>query len=179
MKKLTVFLLLLTITSVFVSCNPIEDLNGADTSLSQITEEELLQKEVNWSAVSLKEKSFVNRPAAMPSDYYAAEGFSEEMDLDHYRMEVGSASGITNLVATRLEAGQGVTIVVESEIEQGNLAIVLLKRGEEHHQLIYQFDTGTVDIYKFTADEFGIYYVRAGVESFAGSIEVNRNFSGE
>ena len=177
MKKLHRLIFFLSIALMIVSCNPIEDLNGSDTSLSQITEAQLLEKEVNWNAVSLKEMSFVNHSGILPSDYYAIEGFSEQLDLDHYRMQVGSASGITNLVATRLEAGESVMIVVESEIEEGNLAIVLLEKGQENHQLVYQFQTGTVDIYKITAEQSGIYYVRAGVESFAGSIEVNRSFS--
>jgi hypothetical protein len=151
-------------------------MNGeADTSLSQITAEELYGIEVNWSATSLKTQSSVNHPGILPANYYAPEGFTEEMDKDFYQMSVGSASGITNLVGTRLEAGQGLTIAVESQIDAGNLEIVLLKKGENSNEFIYQFTTDTVDIYRFTAEEFGIYYVRAGLESFAGSIEVNRS----
>lgn len=174
MKKNVPLLLLLFLTLLIVSCASIEDLNGEDTHLSQITTDELYGQEVGWSASNLKKQSYVDHAGMVPADYYAAAGFTEAMDKDYYRLECGSASGTTNLVGIRLEARQDVTLVVESEIREGNLEIVLLKHGEEANEFLYQFETNTVDVYKLSAEEFGIYYVRAGVESFAGMIEVNR-----
>lgn len=177
MKRHFGLLILLSLTILFSACNPIEDLNGEDTSLSQIAKDELYGFDVSWSASNLKTKSTVNHQGVVPSNYYAAEGFTEEMDKDYYEMSCGSASGISNLVGTRLEAGQSVTIEVNSQIEEGNLEIILLKRGENNNEFLYQFETDTVDTFTLTAEEFGIFYVRAGVESFAGSIVINRNFN--
>jgi len=88
-----------------------------------------------------------------------------------------SASGITNLIATKLEGeGEKVSFTVSSRIEQGNLNVVLVKRGDEKDELIYEFKTGKEDAYELIADGFGIYYIRAGLESFKGDIIVSRNF---
>ena len=177
MKKLSFLFVLAVLVFTVAGCDAIDDLNGeADTSLSQITIEELYGKDVQWSASNLKTKSSVSHSGILPNSYYAAEGFTEELDKDNYQMQCGSASGITNLIAVRLEAGESVTINVESQIDQGNLELVLLKRGEESHEFIYQFETDGTDSYSLSAENFGIYYVRAGLESFGGSIEVTRSF---
>ena len=175
MKKLSIVLMILVMSLFFAGCNAIEDLNGEDTSLAQITTDELYGLDVSWSASNLKTKSTVNHPGILPADYYAPQGFTEEMDKDYYQMSCGSASGLSNLVGTRLEAGQSMTIKVNSQIEKGNLEIVLLKRGDDGHEFLHQFETNATESYTFTAEEFGIYYVRAGVESFAGSVEINRS----
>jgi predicted homoserine dehydrogenase-like protein len=93
-------------------------------------------------------------------------------------MECKSASGITNLIATKSEEDGGkISFEVSSDIEEGNLYIVLVKRGDEKDEIIYEFITGKKDSYELTANEFGIYCIRAGLESFKGEIIVSRDFS--
>ena len=158
------------------ACGKIDDTNGeADTRLSQITDEELYGHSMGWNATGLKTHS--RRNVARTSNYYANEGFRETDDYDYYEVGCKSASGTTNLIATKLNDGDKVVFEVKSQISSGNLKVVLLKRGEKTNELVYEFETGKTDTFKLTSDGFGIYYVRAGVESFGGEIVVTREVS--
>jgi hypothetical protein len=155
------------------ACEKIDDTNGeADTSLSQITDETLYGHNLGWSATGLKTQS--RRNVARTGDYYANEGFREADDYDYYQVSCKSASGITNLIATKLNDGEKAVFEVESQIVSGNLKVVLLKRGEKTDELVYEFETAQTDTFELTSDGFGIYYLRAGVESFGGEIIVTR-----
>ncbi len=158
------------------ACRNIDDTNGeTDTSLSQITDEELYGHNIGWSATGLNTQS--RRNVARTSNYYANEGFRETDDYDFYKVSCKSASGTTNLIATKLDDGEMAVFEVESQISSGNLKVVLLKRGEKTDELVYEFETGQTDAFELIPDGFGIYYVRAGVESFGGEIIVTREVS--
>ena len=172
MKRISIYMMSIIGILLLAACGAIEDTNGEDTSLVQITSEQIISHDIGWSASGLKTKS--ERAATRQSNYYANEGFRESDDYDYFQVECKSGSGITNLIATKMEEGQVAVFTVESQIESGNLKIVLLKRGNDADELIYEFTTNEEDTYEYEAEEFGIYYVRAAVESFEGSVAVSR-----
>ncbi len=176
MKKIRIVAALLILLSL-TSCSSIEDSNGADdTTLSSITEDQILGRDMGWNVFGLKENK--SRLVTRNSDYYSNEGFYESDDYDFYKVECKSASGITNLIATKSEGeSEKISFTVSSNIEEGNLKVVLVKRGDEEDELIYEFITGEQDLYELTVNELGIYYIRAALESFKGEITVSRDFA--
>ena len=97
----------------------------------------------------------------------------EKIDLDYVKMNGGKSSGIRSIMATSLKQGQSLRIMCQSNVEKGNLALILLSPDR---RILHQFTVNSGDQYQFTADRSGIYFVRMGAESFSGDILLERQF---
>lgn len=174
MKKLTIAFIVLFATVVLTSCTEIEDTNGDDTSLCQITQEDLISNSANWSSNKSSTKTKKTSSGYIPNNYYTVE-FSEEIDHDYLSFKCGSASGVSTMVGVKLDVGEEAKITVESSIDSGNLAVIVMEKGESN-TLLYQFANDSEDSYIITAQEDAVYYVRVGAESFGGKVIITREY---
>ncbi len=164
--KSIAFLALLAISLfVLTGCGHIEDTNGEDPSLVTITREALAGKTISRTSSGIN--TVKERKRITINTQY------EDIDLDYLEMSGGIISGITNLMAIQLNAGQELTISAESGVQSGNLSLVLLSPD---NKILHEFPTGAYDIAKITAEVDGIYFIRAGCESFTGVILLERDF---
>ena len=97
----------------------------------------------------------------------------EEIDLDYVKMSGGKSSGVRSIMATSLKQGQSLRIMCQSNVDKGNLALILLSPDR---RILHRFAINTGDQYQFTADKSGIYFIRMGAESFSGDIQLERQF---
>lgn len=156
---LVIFVLALT------GCGHIEDTNGNDTSLVTFSMEDLAGKSISRTQSGVSTVSERNR-ITINTQF-------EEIDLDYLELSGGITSGISNLMATELKAGQSLTIACESGVKSGNLAIVLISPDS---QILHEFPTGKYDEVTITAETDGKYFIRSGCESFTGVILLSRDF---
>jgi hypothetical protein len=146
----------------------IEDTNGDDPSLVTISREKMTGKSLSYTSSGVSTVSKRNH-ITINTQY-------EDIDLDYLEMSGGKLSGIVNIMATELKAGQTLTIACETGVKSGNIAVILISPNGE---ILYDFEIGAYEEVTVKADQTGkgTYVVRIGAESFSGAIILAREFS--
>jgi hypothetical protein len=165
MKKL--FLAVISLVSILAlsGCAAhIEDTNGDDTSLATLTMEDLTAVSVSARGAGTNiysERRTITINTIHQTIYY-----------DYLEMYGGKTSGVKNIMATELKAGESLMIACESQVEVGNLAVILISPQKE---LLHEFPIGEYDEFiTGPAPETGEYIVRIGTESYTGAIILER-----
>lgn len=165
-RKMTQIVILTIITALlltFTACSHIEDTNGDNTALVTIDLDKLSGTSLSATTNGVSSKSARNNITLV--DMY------EDIDLDTLEMSGGTTSGIQNIIATEVKAGETLSIYVESRVDEGNLQVILLS---EDNEVVYAFETGTEDVAEVTVEETTTFFVRTGMESYSGTLYVER-----
>ncbi len=163
-KRILLCVVLLLSSLILTGCGHIEDTNGEDPSLVTIGIEKLTGSSISYTSSGVSTRtSRKNFTIVMQH---------EEIDYDYLEMTGGKTSGVRSIMATELKEGQTLSIHCESNVQSGNLAVILVSPGNE---ILHTFPVGTFDTYTTPpAAEKGIYFVRIGTESYSGVILLER-----
>jgi len=98
---------------------------------------------------------------------------TQDIDYDYVNRSGGKTSGLFSVIGARLNAGETMRFDINVVPESGNIGLAVISPGAE---MLYQFNTPGSDSYSFTAEENGVYLVRAATESFSGEITAERTW---
>ncbi len=159
------FLLIFLLTAlVLTGCGGhIEDLDESSHELATLTIED-------FTAGSYSSTSSGVNVSTRGAGYTIAED-TQNIDHDYIKRSGGKTSGLFSIMGTRLSAGEVLRIDTSATPDSGNIGLALITPSGE---LLYLFSIDGSDSYSFTAEEDGIYLVRAGMESFSGDVVVER-----
>ncbi len=117
-----IVVILLVLLIVLKSYDPIEDINGADTSLAVFTQDEVLAGGNGWDA------RFVSEGLYGDHTNVAGKTKAEKYDYDKCVYECGTGSGVKTMQITNIESDT-LTLTIESALESGNMEIYILIDG--------------------------------------------------
>jgi hypothetical protein len=158
MKKLLPVLLILAMLFM-TGCGHIEDTNGDNPALVTITREKLTAKSLSHTSSGVSTRT--------TRTHFTINTLYEEIDVDYLELSGGKTSGVLDIMATEVKAGQTLTIACETGVVKGNLAVILLAPDGA---LLHEFAIGDYEEYVVSSTLAGIYKVRIGAESFSGAI---------
>jgi len=168
MKTLPLLILLSCLLLVFLTTgceDHIEDLDESSHELTTLTTED-------FTAGSYSSTSSGVNISTQVSGYTIAED-TQDIDYDYIKRSGGKTSGVFSFMGTRLSAGESLRIETSVTPESGNIGLAMISSAGE---LMYLFSIEGTDAYSFTAEENGIYIVRAAMESFSGDVVVERSW---
>lgn len=166
MKILPLLILLSCLLLAFLTTgceDHIEDLDQSSHELNTLTTED-------FTAGSYRATSSGVGISTQVTGYTIAED-TQDIDYDYIKRSGGKTSGVFNLMGTRLSAGESMRFETTTAPESGNIGLAMISPSGE---LMYMFSIEGTDTYRFTAEENGIYLLRAAMESFSGDLVVER-----
>ena len=168
MQKSHLFLaMLLVITILLLSgCGEhIEDLDESSHELNTLTTADFTAGSYSSTSSGVS--------ISTSSSYQTIAEDTEDIDHDYVKRSGGKTSGVFSVIGARLNTGETMRFDINVEPESGNIGLAVIAPSEE---LLYQFNTPGSDSYSFTAEENGVYLVRAATESFSGEITAERTW---
>lgn len=172
-----VSLILIEVICIFLMCfliikldnSKIDDINGADTSLAVLTENEIIAATIDdYGATSVGDGGYGNQ-----TNVSGSHRSHKSIDYDKCVFHCSEISGIKNMQMTNVRTDE-LTLVIESTLESGNLEIFIIVDGTIYEKVpVGQSYTTTL---KDIANKNVL--VRFGAESAKMSITVTRDYEG-
>ena len=166
---IAVTLILVFLIVFLLAPEPMEDLNGADTSLAVFTKEEVLTGIGNkWNAL------FVSEGLYGEHTNVAERWISEAYDYDKCSFKCKTINGVKTMQITNIES-DSLTLSIESVLESGNMEIYVIVDGILYEKVpVGQAYSSTIEGIAGKDVE-----VRFAAESAKLSIQVIRYYEGQ
>lgn len=165
-KSYLVLAILLVITVLFFTsgCTEhIEDLDESSHELNTLTTADFTAGSYSSTSSGVSTNT--------SSSYQTIAEDTKDIDHDYVKRSGGKTSGLFSVIGARLNAGETMRFDINVVPESGNIGLAVIAPDAE---LLYQFNTPGSDTYSFTAEENGVYLIRAATESFSGEITAER-----